>query len=397
MTTLSALAIAMPARAIGAVLLLGAPARAHAETVEVPAPKASVERRVAAMGTDFALWVDAPTRGEALAASEVAVRAVEAVERRLSTWRDDSELAAFNRTEVGTPFALSSELASELSTALHWSRATDGAFDPAVGALARAWDLRGAGRVPTPLERRSAIVAGGSVRALSIAGTTARRLDATLCLEEGGLGKGAGLDAALRALAATSASRATLDLGGQIAWFERPNSLAVARGPSATSPEPGTEDPSSRANAQRSWIACDVADPRDRERRVAVLRVTARSASTSGNSERARVVDGVRHGHLLDPRSGEFARDFGSVTVLADRAIDADCLSTGLFVLGPERSLAFAAAHPSIDVLVVETLDDGSLRLRTSAGLEGRVDVLDARARLEATPPSSPARSAAQQ
>lgn len=366
-----------------------APARVDAATPTASEP-AVVERRVAAMGTGLTLTIEASTRAEALAASEAALRAIEGVERRLSTWRDDSELARLNRSTVGAPIGLSTELAAELATALHWSRATDGAFDPAIGALVRAWDLRGAGRAPTEHERSTALASSGSARTWSIDGAVARRLDATSTLEEGGFGKGAGLDAALGALATTAAARATLEFGGQIAWFDRSYVSAIERA-SGSAPHAIRDDSSST----RGLVACDVADPRDRARRIAILRTQARSASTSGNSEHARDVAGVRHGHLLDPRSGDFARDFGSVTVLADRAIDADCLSTGLFVLGPERALAFAAAHPSIDVLVVEALDDGALRLRASAGLAGRIELLDPRAHLDTNVLPAPAHDAA--
>ena len=59
------------------------------------APRATVERHVVAMGTSLRLTVTGADRTAALCASEAAVRAVEATEQRLSTWRADSELARF--------------------------------------------------------------------------------------------------------------------------------------------------------------------------------------------------------------------------------------------------------------------------------------------------------------
>lgn len=357
--------------AFAPVLLATACGLAPAEGPSGAIPELA-ERRLAAMGTGFDLAIEAPTRAEALSASEAAVSALEGVERRLSTWREDSELAALNRSAVGRTRELSPELARELATALAWARATQGAFDPAVGGLVRAWDLRGPGRIPTEDERRGAIVPGGIAAALALDGTRAVRLDERLGLEEGGFGKGAGLDAALLALESTTAVRATLDLGGQVAWFRRSPSPAGAG---------ATEQP------------LEIADPRDRARAIAALRTARVSAATSGNSEHARVVDGRRIGHLLDPRTGEPAPDFGSVTVLADRAIDADCLSTGLFVLGPERALQFAASHPEIDVVVVEVLGDGGLRLRASAGVAPAIEVLDPAVAFAAPTPTEPRRS----
>ena len=59
--------------------------------------------------------------------------------------------------------------------------------------------------------------------------------------------------------------------------------------------------------------------------------------STSGDYERFFMKDGVRYHHILDPRPGEPARGCRSVTIVADRAVVADALSTGVFVLGPTR------------------------------------------------------------
>ncbi len=66
------------------------------------------------------------------------------------------------------------------------------------------------------------------------------------------------------------------------------------------------------------------------------------SVSTSGNSERGRVVEGRAIGHLLDPRTGYPAPDFGSATVVAPSGLTADVLSTAFFVLGPEKGLALS-------------------------------------------------------
>ena len=112
-----------------------------------------------------------------------------------------------------------------------------------------------------------------------------------------------------------------------------------------------------------------VADPDARHAAVASLRVSAGSVATSGNSERGILVDGQRYGHVLDPRSGEPAADFGSVTVVHPDPFAADCLATAFLVLGPEAALAWAKRDPLVEVLIV-TRGQAGPQVVGSAGLD---------------------------
>lgn len=291
------------------------------------AAEEKVERRLVAMGTTLDVVVWAEDRRAALLASEAAVRAVEAVEARLSIWREDSALSALNRAPVGEWVSLPEPLAADLALAEACWRETEGAFDPSVGALLEARGVGHGGRVPSEAELQASRAASG-LHHLEREGTRARRM-AEIQLDSGGFGKGVGLDAGLAAATAAGARAVVLDLGGQV---------AVA----------GTS------------IQLEVADPDARDRSLASRRLEAGSAASSGHGERP--------GHLLDPRSGQVAPDFGGLTVIAPTAARADCLSTGLYVLGPERALAWAAGRPDVAVIVVERGADGPA-LREAGGL----------------------------
>ena len=322
-----------------------------------PSP-ATVEREVVLMGTRAEVRVTAADRRAALAGSEAAVRALEAAERRLSTWGESGELARLNRAPAGEAVHLSPELAGELARAEACSRATGGAFDPAVGPLVAAWGLRSGGRLPSAAEIARARAASAPLGLELRADGTAVRARPDLVLDEGGFGKGAGLDAAVAAVGAVAGvAGAELDLGGQVGL------LGGARR------ETGEE--------------IEIADPRRRDRAVATLRVGSGSVATSGNSERGLVVDGRRVGHLLDPRTGRPAPDFGSLTVWAPTGLEADCLSTGLYVLGPRKALAWAAAHPGVEVVVARPGLGGVVRITGSAGLSGRLRAIEGRSEIE--------------
>jgi thiamine biosynthesis lipoprotein len=311
-----------------------------------PAAPVIVERELLAMGTALRIGVAGDDREAALRASEAAVQAIASAEARLSTWRADSELARLNAAPAGQPLLLSAETAAELGAAMRCGRATGGAFAVAAGRLVDLWDLRGAGRIPEAGELADALPAS-TPDAWRLGDGRAVRRHPDVRLEEGGFGKGAGLDRAVAALrAAPGLTAAWLDLGGQTAF--------VGAGP---------------------W-AVRVADPGQRQRPVVELLLDGGSLSTSGNGQRARRVAGRTLGHLLDPRTGRPAEDFGSLSVWAASALVADCLSTGLYVLGPDAALAFAAEHPGVEVLAL-VRGPGGLEARASAGLAGRVRALD--------------------
>jgi thiamine biosynthesis lipoprotein len=331
--------------AIAAALADGVPA--------APAPVA-VERAAFLMGTRLELRVEGESRQAALAGSEAALDALEAAEARLSTWRDDSELSRLNRSPAGASFATSSGLWRELRTAVECNALTAGAFDPSVGPLVAAWGLRTGGRQPIPAELDAALAAVG-LDALELRDprTLVRRRD-DLVLEEGGFGKGAGLDDAIESLAATSGvTAAVLDLGGQV---------TVWRAPRASVAEP---------------LSFAVADPVRRSVPVVALTVDRGSLSTTGSSERGITVGGRRYSHVLDPRTGMPATDIGSVTVWAPSALLADCLSTGLYVLGPGAIERWAAAHPEVGVLLLRRDPvRGTRRALASAAFAGRITPL---------------------
>lgn len=378
----------------------------------------SLERRLVLMGTEASLRVTAESREVALAGAEAAVRALERTEERLSTWTEESELARLNHSPLGEPVELSPELASELAAALACSRATEGAFDPTVGSLVEAWGLREGGEVPAPPELDAARRAAGA-DGLALEGrdgAAAVRRTPGLRIEEGGFGKGAALDAALAALGETpGVASAVLDLGGQVAVYARrevtapaaraeasssPTHEADARTPIRVGAEPASargtaagtcEGPEPASARPSAGAEVAVAHPDRRDLPVAVVHVASGSVATSGNSERGLVVGGERLSHLLDPRTGRPAVDFGSLTVVAPSALEADCLSTGLYVLGPEAAVAWAADRPGIEVLALrrhgaaersgeaQEPAAGALELLATPGLAGRARLVSER------------------
>jgi len=68
-----------------------------------------------------------------------------------------------------------------------------------------------------------------------------------------------------------------------------------------------------------------------------VLELKDKSVSTSGDYEQFFFEDGKRYCHIIDPRTGYPVSGISSVTVVTDSALEADALSTAIFVLGKEK------------------------------------------------------------
>ena len=77
----------------------------------------------------------------------------------------------------------------------------------------------------------------------------------------------------------------------------------------------------------------------------------------------------MRYHHILDPDLGEPARGCRSVTIVADKAVLADALSTGVFVLGPEKGMALIERLPDVEGVIVAADN----RVLVSSGLKGKL------------------------
>ena len=71
------------------------------------------------------------------------------VNRQMSIYLPDSEISRFNRAGAGEPFAVSADFQQVIRRALDLAEASDGTFDPTVGALVNLW-----GFGPGSVERR---------------------------------------------------------------------------------------------------------------------------------------------------------------------------------------------------------------------------------------------------
>ena len=75
--------------------------------------------------------------------------------------------------------------------------------------------------------------------------------------------------------------------------------------------------------------------------------------ATSGSEEQFFEHNGVRYGHIIDPRSGQPAKQVLSATVVAASAAVADALATAFFVGGPDLARQYCLAHPGVLAIIL--------------------------------------------
>jgi len=229
-----------------------------------------VEHRFRSMACDITVLAPSDHAG-----AEHARLVLEEWDARFSRFRADSELEKLNDAG-GRPFPVSEQMLMVLNAALGAARATDGLFDPLLGARMvelgydRTFDELPPRRSPMPLAAWRA----GAWREIVI--DRARRtvrLPVGYRVDLGGLAKGMAVDAALDALVADGASYAAVGAGGD---------LAVAGLP------PG-----------QSFWPIAIEGPQET---VVTLREGA--LATSSVLRRRWDVQGTERHHLLDPRTG---------------------------------------------------------------------------------------------
>jgi thiamine biosynthesis lipoprotein ApbE/Na+-translocating ferredoxin:NAD+ oxidoreductase RnfG subunit len=287
---------------------------------------ALAERRV--MGTlcriEAHSEADVPDDATLVAALDAALDEVARWDDVLSDWREDTPLARLNAGPAGESLNVSPELMTWLVEAQAWSRTTEGAFDPTVGALVSAWGLRTQqpGR-PSPARLAEARAASGMhLLALQPGENTVTRNVPDVVLDPGASGKGWALDRAAEVLARHGVRRALLSF----------RSTLLASGP-----PPGKE----------VWVVPVVHDGSGRTLTEVGLVRGALSVSGAGASS---FDDGpVSRGHVVDPKTGVPIPAGRLAWVRHASASAADALSTALLVrgLGLRRPAGASGAYVS--------------------------------------------------
>lgn len=273
-----------------------------------------------AFGTSWSVKLLAPAVDDESAARAVQ-ETLESIDAAMSTYRDDSTISRLNRAPVGAWIAMGPEFATVFEVAREVHEASDGAFDPTVGRLVRAW---GFGRDDRPAAAPDVASLLGSVGLEHLETRrdppAIRRSHPDVELDLSAVAKGYAVDAVVAALADLGVTRCMVEIGGEVRTLgtgagDRPWRIGVER------PSAGARQP------------------------LRVVPLQDAAMATSGEYRNVYELDGRTVSHTIDPRTGHpVTHDLASVTVVAATCARADAWATALNVLGAEQGATRATS-----------------------------------------------------
>jgi thiamine biosynthesis lipoprotein len=309
-----------------------------------------VERTAAAMGAELRLSAWTADEPAALSAFAAVFQETDRLDRLMSTWIEGSEILQLNSAAGLHPVAVSGEIRELLDIARQVSESTGGKFDVTFAALSGLWKFDYQDKDNTipdrnEIRRRLKLIDYRDLVIDEERGTAYLKRKG-MSVNLGGIGKGYAVDRAVAILRQRGFHDFMIQFGGDMY-------VAGRRGDRAW--KVGIRDP--RGPADRTFASLELSD---------------RTFSTSGDYERFFLKDGRRYHHIIDLSTGEPARLSRSVTMVTDRAVLADAIAKGVFIMGPEAGLELIERLPGVEGVIVGSNNEVVI----SSGLKGRLTML---------------------
>ncbi len=256
------------------------------------------------MGTPCTIQLYAERSEIAEHAAGVVIRDIQRLEARYSRYREDSFLSEINRVAAqGGQIEVDPETAGLLDYAATCYRESDGLFDITSGILRYAWDFK-SGRLPDEhvIDRFLEKVGWHKLRWEA---PVLEFLNTGMELDFGGVVKEYAVDRAVSLCWEADIRHGMINLGGDIRII----------GP----------------HTDGSPWRVGIRHPRDSnhpDRLLQTLQLYSGGLASSGDYERCITLNGVRYGHVLNPKTGWPVRRIAAVSVLGDLCVIAGSAST---------------------------------------------------------------------
>lgn len=282
-----------------------------------------------------------------------AVALCDQYEKLFSRTLSSSEIYKLNAGTLqkkGEAFVLSSETADLVSAGLDYCKLSDGAFDITIEPVSSLWDFTSEDKKIPDKEELEAALPLVNYKNVVLENNTIQFLNPEMGLDLGAIAKGYIADRIKEFLVENGVKSAVINLGGNV--------LCIGSKPDGTPFRIGIQKPFA-----------------DQSETAAIMDISDKSVVSSGIYERYFEQDGKFYHHILNPKTGySYDNHLVSVTIICDKSVDGDGLSTSCFALGLEKGMELVNRLP--DVQAVFITDD--YELHYSRGFTDKIPVTDA-------------------
>lgn len=280
--------------------------------------------------------------------------ALDAIDRKMSTYKPDSELSRFNQYTGTAPFPVSRGMIEVFQKTREVSEFSGGAFDITVGPLVNAWGFGPAKRNGVPsAEEIAALKQRVGYRMLTVDPqhlTIAKARPDVYC-DLSAIASGYGVDQAAQALEARGINDYMVESGGELR----------TRGHNAEG---------------RPWQIAIVRPDVFPQQAYLIVPLSNLSMATSGDYRNYFEQNGKRYSHHIDPTTGyPVLHNLASVSVVAPKSVDADVYAAALSILGPDKGYRLAEEKGLAAYFILRE-DDGRFTIRQTrafAALNGHL------------------------
>jgi len=288
-----------------------------------------VTRARLSMGTFAAITAMHPSRTEADDAIGKAFEEMDRVSRLLNRYQSASAIGTLNKE--GYLSDMPSEVSEVIARALHFHKASSGAFDMTVKPLVDLYKEHFAAHKSPPSEAEVAkVLELVDASAVRFDGRTIRFAKEGMGITLDGIAKGYIIDCGAETLQRHGIKHALMNAGGDI--------RAIGGKESKT-----------------PWKVA-IQNPEKEGPYVDTITMVNGAIATSGNYEIYFDEEKLYH-HIVDPKTGRSPLQSASVTVMASNVMDADGLSTAVFVLEPAAGKRFIENMPKTECLILNSAE----------------------------------------
>ncbi|SKA87857.1 thiamine biosynthesis lipoprotein [Caloramator quimbayensis] len=254
------------------------------------------------------------------------------IENRMTINAEGSEVDEINEKSGIEPVKVTDDVYYVIKTGKEFGKISGGRFDITIGPIVKLWNIgTDYARVPSPDEIKEKLpLVNYEDIVLDDKNKTVFLKRKGMIIDLGGIAKGYAADEVYRILKENNVEHAIINLGGNV--------FAMGVNP----------------KENRNWNI-GVQDPfSERGDYIGILSISDKTVVSSGIYERYFIQDGKRYHHILDTKSGyPVDNNLAGTTIVADKSINGDGLSTTIFAAGVEDGLKIAESLKGVEAIFI--------------------------------------------